>query len=133
MSAFSYQQHHHPFLLDSVFLPNTNPIKVSGFMEEENINILNSNLLSPFNPPKPLEEIPLDARVHETSCVDCSSKVVLSDNEPSVTKKQSTDSSTVVDKLESGEQVTQTLPHMNMKRKNRYGSSPNSSQSKVRF
>ncbi|KAJ6672179.1 STEROL REGULATORY ELEMENT-BINDING PROTEIN [Salix viminalis] len=39
---------------------------------------------------------PLDVRFHE-----------ISDNETSLTKKQSTDSSTVVDKLESGEQVTQ--------------------------
>lgn len=132
MAAFSYQ-HHHPFLLDSVFLPNTSPIKVSGFMEEENNNINNSNLFSQFYPPKPLQDIPLDGRVHETSCLDYSSKVDLSDNEPSVTRKQSTDSSTVVDKLESGEQVTQTLPHMDKKRKNRNGSSPNSAQSKVRL
>ncbi|XP_031277311.1 transcription factor bHLH137 [Pistacia vera] len=129
MAAFSYQ-HRHPFLLDSGFLPNTNPIKVSGYIEEENNDIDNSNLFSQFYPPKPLQDIPLDARVHETSCLDYSSKVALSDNEPSVTRKQSTDSSTVVDRLESGEQVTQTLAHMDKKRKNRNGSSPNSAQSK---
>lgn len=125
MAAFSYQ-HHHPFLLDSVNLANTDPVKVSGFMEEGNNNINNSNLFSHFYPPKPL---PLDVRVRKTSCLDYSSKVALSDNGPSVTKKQSTE----VDKLESGEQVTQAPPDMDKKRKNRDGSSPNSAQSKVRL
>lgn len=118
MAAFSYS--HHPFLLDSVFLPNT-PIKMSGFMEDANPNT--NNCFSQFYP----------ISHHETSCVlDHSSKVALSDNEPSMTKKQSnTESSSVVDKLESGEQVTQKLPIMNKKRKSRNGSSLSSAMSKV--
>ncbi|XP_021909014.1 transcription factor bHLH137 isoform X2 [Carica papaya] len=56
--------------------------------------------------------------IYDNSCV------VLSDNEPSVTKKQSTDSSTVVD----GDQVTQNLaPVLDKKRKTRNGSTLTSS------
>ncbi|XP_015578685.1 transcription factor bHLH137 [Ricinus communis] len=127
MAAFSYQQHH-PFHLDSVFLPSASAIKnLSGFLEKGN-SIINTNYFSQFYPP--LETTPdLDVRFHETSPpIDHSSMVAaLSDNEPSsVTKKQSTDSSTVVDKFESGEQVTQKLAPMDKKRK----SSFNSAQSK---
>lgn len=119
MAAFSYS--HQPFLLDPVFLPNT-PIKMSGFVEDGN---LNTNCFSQFYPSQQL---------HETSCVlDPSSKVALSDNEPSMTKKQSnTESSSVVDRLESGEQVTQKLPTMDKKRKSRNVSSLSSAQSKVK-
>ncbi|KAL5791575.1 hypothetical protein ACOSP7_000169 [Xanthoceras sorbifolium] len=126
MAAFSYQ-HHHPFLLDSVFLPNTSPIKVSDFMEEGS---LNPDFFSQFYPAtKPFDQ---EFPHPESSCVDHSSKVALSlsDNEPSstLTRKQSTESSTVVDKLERGEQVTQTVNHMDKKRKNRNGSSSSSSK-----
>ncbi|KAF2311545.1 hypothetical protein GH714_024670 [Hevea brasiliensis] len=125
MAAFSYQ--HHPFRLDSVFLPNT-PIKnLSGFMEEGNIN---TNCFSQFYPSKLPLQTPLDVRFHDTSLLDHSSMLAPSDNEPSVTKKQGTDSSTVVDKPESGEQVTQKLPPMDKKRKHANGSSLNSAQSK---
>lgn len=132
MAAFSYQEqhHHHPFLLDSVnYFPNTTPTKVSDFMEDATFN---PNFLSQFCPPTtttgPLHN-------PEISCLDHSSSMVglsLSENEPSstVTKKQSNESSTVVDKLESGEQVTQTVNHMDKKRKNRNGSSSNSALSK---
>lgn len=125
MAAFSYS--HQPFLLDSVFLPNT-PIKISGFMEDTN---LNTNFLSQFYPSQHFEDSPLDVRLQETSSLDLSSKIALSDTEPSVTKKQSTESSSVVDKLESGEQVTQKVPTMDKKRKNRNLSSLSSAQSKV--
>nr|XP_048330234.1 transcription factor bHLH137 isoform X2 [Ziziphus jujuba var. spinosa] len=124
MAAFSYS--HHPFLLDSVLLPNT-PIKMSGFMDETN---LNTNFFSQFYPSQHFQEIPLDVRLEETSCLDHSSRIALSDNEPSMTKKHSTESSFVVDKLESGEQVTQEVPTMDKKRKNRNGSSLSSAQSK---
>ncbi|EOY22604.1 DNA binding protein, putative isoform 4, partial [Theobroma cacao] len=124
MAAFSFQPH--PFLLDSIFLPNT-PTKVSGFMEEGNIN---SNCFSQFYPPEPIQESPLDPKFHESSCLDHSSKLAHSDNEPSVTKKQSTDDSTVVDKLESGEQVTQNVTLTDRKRKTRSRTTLNSAQSK---
>ncbi|KAK9278608.1 hypothetical protein L1049_028181 [Liquidambar formosana] len=124
MAAFSYQ--HHPFLLDS-FLPDT-PIKMSGFLDEGNIN---TTCFSQFYPSdQPPQGIPVDVRIHESSCLEHSSKAALSDNEPSVTKKLSTDSSSVGDKLESGEQVTQKVTPMEKKRKNRDGSSLSSSQSK---
>lgn len=120
MAAFSYS--HHPFLHDSVFLPST-PIKMSGFMEDANLNT--NNCFSQFYP----------ISHNEISCVlDHSSKVALSDNEPSMTKKQSnTESSSVVDKLESGEQVTQKLPIMDKKRKSTNGSSLSSALSKVNY
>ncbi|XWS37059.1 hypothetical protein CRYUN_Cryun19dG0010800 [Craigia yunnanensis] len=124
MAAFSYQPH--PFILDSIFLPNT-PTKVSGFMEEGNIN---SNCFSQFYPPEPVQESLLDPKFHESSCLDHSSKVAHSDNEPSVTKKQSTDDSTVVDKLESGEQVTQNVTPTERKRRTRNETTLNSAQSK---
>ncbi|XWS60210.1 hypothetical protein CRYUN_Cryun07bG0015700 [Craigia yunnanensis] len=126
MAAFSYQPH--PFLPDSIFLPNS-PTKVSGFMEELEGNI-NSNCFSQFYPPEPFQESPLDPKFHESSCLDHSSKVAYSDNEPSVTKKQSTDDSTVVDKLESGEQVTQNVTLTGRKRRNRNGATLNSAQDK---
>lgn len=80
--------------------------------------------------------IPVEsARVAESSsCIDQSSTKIatFSDNEPSVTKKQSPESSAVVDKLETGEQVTQkVMTPMERKRRTRNGSSPNSAQSKV--
>ncbi|XP_021286178.1 transcription factor bHLH137 [Herrania umbratica] len=124
MAAFSFQPH--PFLLDSIFLPNT-PTKISGFMEEGNIN---SNCFSQVYPPEPIQESPFDPKFHESSCLDHSSKIVYSDNEPSVTKKQSTDDSTVVDKLESGEQVTQNVTLTDRKRKTRNRTALNSAQSK---
>lgn len=127
MAAFSYP--HHPVVLDSVFLANNTPIfKVSGLMDhdENNNNNINTNCFSQF-----------DQTVHgiqESSCLDHSSKVALSDNEPSVTKKQSTESSTVLDnKLESGEQVTQKVAPVEKKRRIRNGSFSNSAQSKVKL
>ncbi|XVE63740.1 hypothetical protein DITRI_Ditri07aG0044400 [Diplodiscus trichospermus] len=125
MAAFSHQSL--PFLLDSIFLPNT-PTKVSGFMEEGNII---SNCFSQFYyPPEPAQDSLLDPKFHESSCLDHCSKVVHSDNEPSVTKKQSTEDSTVVDKLENGEQDTQNVTPPNRKRRTRNGTTSNSSQSK---
>ncbi|KAJ9163947.1 hypothetical protein P3X46_023567 [Hevea brasiliensis] len=125
MAAFSYQ--HHCFHLDSVFLPNTSIKNLSGFMEEENIN---TSCFSQFEPPELPLQIPLDVRFKDTSRLDQSSMLAPCDNEPSVTKKQSTDNSTVVDKLESGEQVTQKVPPMDKKRKHANESSLNSAQSK---
>ncbi|XP_050225855.1 basic helix-loop-helix protein 80 [Mercurialis annua] len=134
MAAFSYQQHH-PFHFDSVFLPNTTIKNLSAFMEEGNSNIfMNPNYFAQFYPSHDqisLENSDLDARFYDsTPTLDHSSMVAFSDNEnepSSVTKKQSTDnSSTVVDKAESGEQVSQKMSPMDKKRKN----SLNSAQSK---
>ncbi|KAL4362330.1 hypothetical protein GQ457_04G035970 [Hibiscus cannabinus] len=104
MAAFSFQSH--PFLLDSVFLPNTPTApKVSGFFDEPNVHV-HPHCFSQFYQ----EPSPVGPFFHESSSVDNSSKAVHSDNELSTltAKKQSTDEhSTVVDKLENGEQVTQ--------------------------
>ncbi|KAJ8752567.1 hypothetical protein K2173_005456 [Erythroxylum novogranatense] len=126
MSGFSYQ--HHPFVLDSVILQST-PIKnMSGFMENGNIK---TNCFSQFYPFESLYETPVDVSFQEVSHVDQNSYVVPSDTETSsVTKKQSTGSSTVVNKLESGEQVTQVVIPMNKKRKHTNGSTLTSAQSK---
>ncbi|KAE8665924.1 Transcription factor bHLH76 [Hibiscus syriacus] len=115
MAAFSFQSH--PFLLDSISLPNTSTIKVSGF--DGNIN---PHCFSQLYQ----ESSPVGPMFHESSFVDDGSKAVHSDNEFSTvtTRKQSTDEhSTVVDKLESGEQVTQ-------KKRTRNGTTLNSAQFK---
>ena len=111
MAAFSYQ--YHPFLVDPAFFPN--------------------NLNTPNSPPPPLpsqfQQLPhetssFNVTNQETSCVDQSSKITISDNEPSVTENLSPQSSMVVDKLETGEQVTQKVnTPVEKKRKTRNGSS----------
>ncbi|XP_057972077.1 transcription factor BC1 [Malania oleifera] len=128
MAAFSYQ--HPPFLLDPVFYQNNNSVKASAFLEDGSID---AACFSQFFPPEPVQEIPEDVKIQEGSCLEHCSKLALSDNQLSVTKKQSkqnTDSSVVVDKLESGEQVTQMMTSSAEKRKNGEGSSLSSSQSK---
>ncbi|TKY73698.1 dimerization protein [Spatholobus suberectus] len=109
MAAFSYQ--YHPFLVDPAFFPNTN---------------------TPSSPPQfPLpQETSFNVTNQETSCVDQSSKITISDNEPSVTKNLSPQSSMVVDKLETGEQVTQKVTPVEKKRRTRNGSSLSNPQSK---
>ncbi|CAK7336805.1 unnamed protein product [Dovyalis caffra] len=131
MAAFSHQ--HEPLSVDSILLPNiTTPIKnmnMYGFFEEAG-NEISTNCFPQIYPPETFHETPsFDFRFHESSHQDHSSKVSLSDNEISLSKKQSTDSSTVVDKLETGEQVTQKVTPMDRKRKNTNGSL-NSAQSK---
>ncbi|KAF5743661.1 hypothetical protein HS088_TW08G00246 [Tripterygium wilfordii] len=132
MAAFSQQHNNnYPLFLDSVSLQNNNSINImSGFMEERNMN---TNCFTQFCPPELVLETIVNPGSKQGSCLDdhSSSKISHSDNETSVTKKQSTESSTVVDKIESGEQVTQKMTQMDKKRKNRNGSkSTNSSQSK---
>ncbi|KAK7410995.1 hypothetical protein VNO78_02294 [Psophocarpus tetragonolobus] len=111
MAAFSYQ--YHPFLVDPAFFPNH------------------------INPPSPPPQFHLPQETcfnvtnQETSCVDQSSKITISDNEPSVTKNLSPQSSMVVDKLETGEQVTQKVnTPAEKKRRTRNGSSLSNPQSK---
>ena len=132
MAAFSYQ--HPPLFLDSVILPNiTTPImnmNNSMYWFYDEAGGINTNSFNQVYPPETFHEAPLDVRFHEFSHHDHSSKVSLSDNETSLTKKQSTGSSTVVDKLETGEQVTQEVTPVDRKRKTTNGSL-NSAQSKV--
>ncbi|KAK7350731.1 hypothetical protein VNO77_09638 [Canavalia gladiata] len=122
MAAFSYQ--YHPFLVDPPFFPtiNTSPSP--------------SSHSPPPPPPLPhfhlLHQTSLNLTNHDTSCVDQTSKITISDNEPSVTKNYlSPQSSMVVDKLETGEQVTQkvSIP-IEKKRRTRNGSSFTNPQSK---
>ncbi|KAK7291527.1 hypothetical protein RIF29_06743 [Crotalaria pallida] len=139
MAAFSYQ--YHPFLVDPAFIPNT-PIMMSSLTDEEGQQahiIINNNSSSPL--PTPYEYHHHLHHHHqlanqETSCccVDQSSKISISDTEPSsVTTKnnQSPETSMVVDKLESGEQVTQKVtPPMEKKRRTRNRSPLSTSISK---
>ncbi|KAK7316853.1 hypothetical protein RJT34_00609 [Clitoria ternatea] len=111
MATFPYQ--YHPFLVDpTTFLSNTNT--------------------SPLPPQFPLhQETSFNVTNQDTSCVDHSSKnITISDNEPSVTKNLSPQSSVVLDKLETGEQVTQKVTPMEKKRRTRNGPSLNSPQAK---
>ncbi|KAF5730988.1 Basic helix-loop-helix DNA-binding superfamily protein putative isoform 1 [Tripterygium wilfordii] len=123
MSAFSVQHNNnnnYPLFLDSVSLQNNNPINiVSGFMEEGDIN---TNCFTQFYSSELLLETLVNPGSNQSSCLDdhSSSKISHSDNETStVTKKQSTESSTVEDKIESsGDQATQKMIQMDKKRKN---------------
>ncbi|KAJ6869320.1 hypothetical protein NC651_034162 [Populus alba x Populus x berolinensis] len=134
MAAFSYQ--HQPLFPDSAFLPSiATPTKnmnnnMYGSFEEAG-NMINTNGFSQIYSPETFHETPsLDVRFHQSSYPDDHSyKVSLSDNETSLTKKQSTNSSTVVDKLETGEPVTQEVTPMARKRKSANGFL-NSAQSK---
>ena len=114
MAAFSYQ--YHPFLVDSTFLPNIDtgsPSQIHLIHQESSFNVTNNQLQDTI------------------SCVDHSSKISISDNEPSVTKNLSPQSSMVVDKLETGEQVTQKVTPMERKRRTRHGSCLSNPQSEV--
>ncbi|XP_018836554.2 transcription factor bHLH137-like [Juglans regia] len=101
---------------------------MSSFVEEN----INPNGFSQFYPHESIQEIPADFGVHESSFLEHSSiGAYFSDNEASLTKKQiSTESSTVVDKLDSGDQVTQKVTPMVKKRNNRNGASLNCAQPK---
>ncbi|XP_050377777.1 transcription factor bHLH137 [Argentina anserina] len=134
MAAFSHQHLlHHPFLFDSILFPGT--------PTSTNTNNNSNNFSQSHFPSEPLvvEQMNIyveSARVAESSsCIDQSSGKIatFSDNEPSVTKKQSPESSSVVDKLETGEQVTQkvTTPMERKRRTRNNVSSPHSAQSKV--
>ncbi|XP_019235553.1 PREDICTED: transcription factor bHLH137 isoform X2 [Nicotiana attenuata] len=133
MAAFSYQlQHTNPFLLDSVFLPSS-PIKMSGFLEEPNNSIV-QNCFTQFYQPESFQQLPTANVIgHESSyCLDQSTNVTLSQNElNSVTNNSSSsvsldmDSSSVTDKIESGNKPN-FIP-MDKKRKSREGSSSMSS------
>ncbi|KAI4343563.1 hypothetical protein L6164_010897 [Bauhinia variegata] len=126
MAAFSFQ-YDHPLLVDPApaLLPNT--FKLSVFSDHVH-TITNPAPPSQFYPyHQPLLHHPSTINV-TTSCVDQSSKITISDNEPSVTKNHSPETSMVVDKLETGEQVTQKMAPAEKKRRNRNGNSPQSSK-----
>ncbi|KAF9668085.1 hypothetical protein SADUNF_Sadunf15G0091400 [Salix dunnii] len=136
MAAFSNQ--HQPLYPDTAFLPNiATPAKnmnsnMYGCFEEAG-NKINTSGFSQIYYPEFFHEIPgLGVRFHQSSSHpdDHSSKVSLSDNETSLTIKQSTNSSAEVDKLETGEHVTQKVTTMDSKRKSATGFL-NSAQSKV--
>ncbi|CAK9177470.1 unnamed protein product [Ilex paraguariensis] len=102
-------------------MPNT-PIKMPSFLEEPN-NTTSPTCFAQFYQPEVV-------CIHESSCLQHSTKVALRNNEPSVRNKHSPDSSIIVDKLEIGEQVTQKLNPMDKKRRYPDGSSMSSAQSK---
>ena len=126
MAAFN-----HPFLSDSVFYP----MSTIEFFEEPNTISTNTPYFYQNYQPDPLQNIIPDISniVNESSCLG-NSNTIGAISYKSESHKQSTDSSSmVVDKLESGDQVTQNLTPMENKRKYKDGSStsPNSAQSKV--
>ncbi|OIW18255.1 hypothetical protein TanjilG_20310 [Lupinus angustifolius] len=120
MAAFSYQ--YHPFLVDPAFIPNT-PIIMSSLTHQKHAHI---------NTTLPSYQSHLLQANQETSCVDHSSKVSISDTEPSFVIKDncSPQCSMVVDKVENGEQVNQKVAPMEKKRRIRNGSPLSVSQSK---
>ncbi|XP_019416165.1 PREDICTED: transcription factor bHLH137-like isoform X2 [Lupinus angustifolius] len=109
MASYSYQ--YHPFLVESLpFFSN------------------NINTISPhFNLH---HQTSFDVTNQDNSCDDQSSKITISDNEPSIAKNISPQSSMVVDKLEIGEQVTQKVTPMVKKRRTRSAYSLYKPQSK---
>ncbi|XP_059304261.1 transcription factor BC1-like [Lycium ferocissimum] len=127
MAAFSsYQlQHTNSSLLDTVFLPSS-PIKMSGFLKEQNNSCTIQNCFSQCYQP----EFPANVIVHENGPNVTTTTATLSQNEPySVTNKSSSldmDSSSVTDKIESENNKPNVTP-MDKKRKSREGSPSTSS------
>ncbi|KAL2935536.1 hypothetical protein RDABS01_018654 [Bienertia sinuspersici] len=125
MAAF--QQYPVSFLVDSVYLPNLSAIKTPE--ADEFIPNLNQFYPSSENSQQPLinynqEGSSIDA--HESSCLEQQSI-----NEPSsLTEKQRTESLSMAEKADSGEQVIQSCSPTYKKRKSRKGSSSNSSNTK---
>ncbi|OVA17390.1 Myc-type [Macleaya cordata] len=124
MAAFSYL---HPTLfLDSAgFLPNT-PIKMSGSLEEGDINT--SSCFSYYPSEEPLQEI--DVRFHENSI-----RSLPSDNEPSLLtdQKYNSDSSSMVIEVNDGDQQIiqkETKKTEKRRKKSREGSCLSTGQSK---
>lgn len=126
MAAFN-----HPFLFDSVFSPRT-----GAFSEEPNTisNITTTPYIYQNYPADTLQNISPDvSNVYESSCPGNSNTRGALTNKNEAYKQSTDSSSVVVDKLESGDQVTQSFIPMEKKRKYKDGSStsPNSAQSKV--
>lgn len=114
----------------------------AGLLEEPNMTRMTTTTTSfpQFYQPDHFlhQEIPSKSYVNESTCSifdqSCTKVTHFSNNGPSLTNKTSTDSSSVTDKLESGEQVTQKVhaAAMDKKRKTKKGPLPvNSAQSKA--
>ena len=85
-----------------------------------------------FFTPESLNQNPVDFGLHQSSCcLENAPKAALSNNEPSLTCKHSSDSSSVVDKPEIGDQFAHNLVSMTKKRTNSDGYSTSSVQSMV--
>lgn len=136
MAAFSYQLHTPFHNLDSVYNFQSPQMRMPGFLEDPNLTTT-STLFSPF-----YQAESFDQKIHAKSNLNESSSCIrdqalkvssttLSNNEHSLTNKTFTDSSSVTDRLDSGEQVSQNVPAMDNKRKSKEGPSVNSAQSKV--
>ncbi|KAL2459621.1 transcription factor bHLH [Forsythia ovata] len=134
MAAFSLYNQHHPYLVDSVVLhPKSSIIKIC-----EELKNANNTCFSQFSRPEFRQDIvPINLGVHQNRCLDQSTKVSLSNNESnsltSIKNKNSMESSSVSDKYESSEQVSQqkVTSVVEKKRKRRIMKSPsNSAQSK---
>ncbi|XP_027168734.1 transcription factor bHLH137 [Coffea eugenioides] len=145
MATFSYQ-HQQPLHLESssgLFLESSSQMRMSaGLLEEPNMTRMTTTTTSfpQFYRPDHFlhQEIPSKSYVNESTCSifdqSCTKVTHFSNNGPSLTNKTSTDSSSVTDKLESGEQVTQKVhaAAMDKKRKTKKGPLPvNSAQSKA--
>lgn len=125
-SSYQLQQHNTPSLLDSVFLPSS-PLKMSGFFEEPNNSCVVQNCFSQFYQP----EFPTNnVNVNENSyCLDQNTNVT---NKSSSSISLDMDSSSVTDKMESGNNKPNVTSPMDKKRKSREGSSSmTSANSKV--
>ncbi|KAF3677878.1 Transcription factor bHLH74 [Capsicum annuum] len=116
-SSYQLQQHNTPSLLDSVFLPSS-PLKMSGFFEEPNNSCVVQNCFSQFYQP----EFPTNnVNVNENSyCLDQNTNVT---NKSSSSISLDMDSSSVTDKMESGNNKPNVTSPMDKKRKSREGSS----------
>ena len=146
MATFSYQHQQQPLHLESssgLFLQSSSQMRMSaGLLEEPNMTRMTTTTTSfpQFYRPDHFlhQEIPSKSYVNESTCSifdqSCTKVAHFSNNGPSLTNRTSTDSSSVTDKLESGEQVTQKVhaAAMDKKRKTKKGPLPvNSAQSKV--
>ncbi|XP_027123951.1 basic helix-loop-helix protein 80 [Coffea arabica] len=146
MATFSYQHQQQPLHLESssgLFLQSSSQMRMSaGLLEEPNMTRMTTTTTSfpQFYRPDHFlhQEIPSKSYVNESTCSifdqSCTKVTHFSNNGPSLTNKTSTDSSSVTDKLESGEQVTQKVhaAAMDKKRKTKKGPLPvNSAQSKA--
>ncbi|XP_052182741.1 transcription factor bHLH137 [Diospyros lotus] len=111
MAAFSYQ--YSPFLPDPWF-PQTSPFKISSPLEDQPPSTT-TYFSQMYSPDQSLHQISLDASLQYQS-----RSVFSNNNDPSVTHKHSSNSSSVVDKPETGDdQVVSRLTDRRRKKKSR--------------
>ncbi|KAK9090019.1 hypothetical protein Sjap_023196 [Stephania japonica] len=132
MAAFPYQQQQPTFLLDSVFLSNNNPIKVSDLLAEAE-HTSTTSFSYCYYPSQTAQKAPIDATVQDNSCLDSTINVLNSDNEQSVTQKHhnNPDSSSIVLEIDSGDHTSQGEGTTMDKRRNRGGSCMTSTKSEA--